>query len=119
MSGMKTKFLHYPLLVCAFFLSCIIFTLFLQPSSAVEKEYRCQVMEVPDGYGYVVTILPAGDTLIVQPYIPALGGHAPFHTKEEALKAGQLVCRKLSEGDNPAVSREEMQEILRSELKNE
>ncbi|MGN0047576.1 MAG: DUF4907 domain-containing protein [Bacteroides sp.] len=109
---MKTKLSYCLLLVCVVALACLFRTLFHRPSTKDGATYRCQVMEVPGGYGYVVTILPAGDTLIVQPHIPALGGYIPFDTQEEALKTGRLVCRKLSEGDNPSVSREEIQEIV-------
>lgn len=56
------------------------------------NELKCRVMEVEGGYGYVV--LHGADTLIYQPFIPALSGRLPFATKVEALAAGRLVCRK-------------------------
>lgn len=83
-----------------------------RPASATEGNYRCRVMEVPGGYGYVVTVLPAGDTLIVQPYMPAIGGYFPFGRQEEALETGRLVCRKLAQGEAPTVSREEVRKIV-------
>ena len=66
---------------------------------------KCRVMEVEGGYGYVV--LHGADTLIYQPFIPALSGRLPFATKVEALAAGRLVCRKLA-----ALSREEVESCL-------
>ena len=60
------------------------------------NELKCRVMEVEGGYGYVV--LHGADTLIYQPFIPALSGRLPFATKVEALAAGRLVCRKLADG---------------------
>lgn len=68
------------------------------------------MMEVEGGYGYVV--LHGADTLIYQPFIPALSGRLPFATKVEALAAGRLVCRKLADGQAPALSREEVESCL-------
>lgn len=74
------------------------------------NELKCRVMGVEGGYGYVV--LHGTDTLIYQPFIPALSGHLPFATKAEALAAGRLVCRKLADGQAPALSREEVESCL-------
>ena len=48
------------------------------------NELKCRVMEVEGGYGYVV--LHGADTLIYQPFIPALSGRLPFATKVEACR---------------------------------
>ena len=69
-------------------------------------ELRCRVVEVEGGYGYVV--LCGSDTLIYQPYMPAVGGRQAFSTKEDAMKIGKLVCRKLVDGQSPTVSPEEI-----------
>lgn len=113
---MKTKrafslIIDFALLLAA---TCLIYSYCLHPATVTEGNFRCRLMEVPGGYGYAVTSLPTDDTLIVQPYIPALGGYAPFETKEEALETGRLVCRKLAGGENPTVSREEVEEIQRN-----
>ena len=75
-------------------------------SSGGSDELKCRVMEVEGGYGYVV--LCGSDTLIYQPFIPAVGGRKAFATKEEALNAGKLVCKKLFEGEPPTLSEEEV-----------
>lgn len=75
-----------------------------------DNELKCRVMEVEGGYGYVV--LHGADTLIYQPFIPALSGRLSFATKAEALAAGRLVCRKLADGRAPALSREEVESCL-------
>ncbi len=67
---------------------------------------ECRTIEVKGGYGYVV--FHGKDTLIHQPFIPAVSGKRPFSTKEDAMKIGQLVCRKLSEYQLPAVTGEEV-----------
>lgn len=110
-SYMKTKPFLLLLPLLALCVSVAGLALFRQQVSATEGNYRCRVMEVAGGYGYVVTSLPTGDTLIVQPYVPSLGGCAPFATKRKALETGRLVCRKLSQGEPPTLSREEVWEI--------
>lgn len=75
-------------------------------SAVRQKGLRCRAMAVEDGYGYV--ILNGKDTLILQPYIPAVGKKQTFTTEEDAMKIGRLVCRKLANGQSPAVSGEEV-----------
>ena len=78
--------------------------------SAGSRGFACRPVQVVGGYGYVV--LHQEDTLIYQPYIPAIGRRVPFASEEDALKVGGLVCRKLMEGQPPTVSREEIVEKL-------
>lgn len=73
-------------------------------------EFACRPVQVVGGYGYVV--LHQEDTLIYQPYIPAIGKRVPFASEEDALKVSGLVCRKLMEGQPPTVSWEEIVEKL-------
>lgn len=70
---------------------------------------RCHVVREGEGYGYV--ILQADDTLIMQPYMPAVGGRRPFTTHRHARAVGELVCRKLQEGRSPMVSRGEVEAL--------
>ncbi|HIZ00694.1 MAG TPA: DUF4907 domain-containing protein [Candidatus Bacteroides merdipullorum] len=67
----------------------------------------CCVLQVPGGYGYVVR--QNGDTLILQPYMPAVGHRQAFRTEAEALRAGELVCRKLRRGLPPTLTCEEVE----------
>ena len=71
-----------------------------------DKGLHCEAVQVGNGYGYLV--LDGKDTLIYQPYIPAVGRRMTFGTKEEALKIGKLVCSKLQEGQSPTIGREEI-----------
>lgn len=75
-----------------------------------DGELKCRVMEVPGGYGY--TVFHGSDTVIYQPFIPAVGGRRPFLTKKDALNAGKLVCRRLAGGQSPALSREDVEACL-------
>jgi hypothetical protein len=76
------------------------------------EKLSCRSMQVKGGYGYVVVY--GTDTLIYQPYIPAIGEKITFASEEDALKIGRLVCRKLAEKQPPTVSREEIVENLPS-----
>ena len=74
--------------------------------SAGSEEFVCRPVQVEGGYGYVV--LHEEDTLIYQPYIPAIGERTPFTSEEDALKVGRLVCRKLDETKSPGISKDEI-----------
>lgn len=82
----------------------------LSCSRAGTGDWDCRVMPVPGGYGYVIR--QDSDTLICQPYIPAVGRRQPFRTEAEALAAGRLVCRKLRDGLPPALTCEEVEACL-------
>lgn len=90
--------------VSSFVAACLFF-------AVRQKGLRCQAMQVEGGYGYVV--LNGKDTLIYQPCIPAVGRKAVFSTPEDALKIGKLVCRKLVSGQSPAMSCEEVEEVMK------
>ncbi|MCD8183005.1 MAG: DUF4907 domain-containing protein [Bacteroides sp.] len=75
-------------------------------TSADSDGLQCEAIKVKEGYGYIV--VHEEDTLIYQPFIPAVSGKIPFATKEDALKIGELVCRKLSEHQLPTVTQEEL-----------
>lgn len=78
-----------------------------------DDELVCRPIAVEGGYGYI--ILCGKDTMIYQPFIPAVGGHTPFDSKEDAMKVGRIVYDKMFEGGSPMVTVEEVREALRSE----
>lgn len=80
-------------------------------SCASGDRLQCRVVPVSGGYGYV--ILHQEDTLIKQPYVPAIGRRQAFRTEQEALEVGRLVCRKLRGGVAPTVTSEEVEECLK------
>ena len=75
-------------------------------TNAAGEKLSCRSMQVEGGYGYVVVY--GADTLIYQPYIPAMGSKVAFATAEDALKVGELVCRKLDEKKSPGISKDEI-----------
>lgn len=70
------------------------------------RQFTCRPIEVVGGYGYVV--LHGTDTLIRQPFMPAIGGRKPFHSREAALRTAQKVCDKLERGLPPTLDKEEV-----------
>lgn len=80
-------------------------------TNAAGEKLSCRSMQVEGGYGYVVVY--GADTLIYQPYIPAIGEKTAFTSEEDALKIGTLVCRKLAEKQPPTVSRRRLLKTYR------
>ncbi len=79
-------------------------------SSDRQGVWKCKLLEVEGGYGYV--ILHGHDTLIRQSCIPAIGERKPFATREDALKIGRIVRDKLEAGQLPTVHSEEVRRAL-------
>lgn len=75
-----------------------------------QPPFSCRVIQVSGGYGYVV--MQDCDTLIRQPFIPAMKGRQPFNTKAEAERVGRLVCDKMTAGSPPTLSIEEVENCL-------
>ncbi len=75
-----------------------------------KNELWCHVMEVEGGYGYIVCC--GTDTLIYQPFIPAISGRKPFATKKQALEVAKLVCDKMAEGEMPSLTCEEVEACI-------
>lgn len=86
----------------------LLFILSVQTACRHERLYSC-VVQVDGGYGYV--ILHGQDTLIVQPYMPAVGGKVPFTTKKHAQAVAEEVCRRLQEGKSPALNWEDVEKL--------
>lgn len=73
------------------------------------KKLHCEAVLLEKGYGYVV--LYGRDTLIYQPYIPAIGKKATFSTEEDALKVANMVCRKLVQKTPPNMTKNEIDSL--------
>ena len=70
---------------------------------------ECTTYPVEGGYGYV--ILQHKDTVIKQPFIPAVKGHKAFLTSEDARKTGECVISKLLKGESPVIEIEELEKL--------
>jgi hypothetical protein len=63
--------------------------------------YRVAAFKTETGWGY--RIEGKDKVYIYQPIIPGIGGNHAFQTKEEAMRTGSLVLKKLKENKNPTV----------------
>ncbi len=87
--------------------TCLSFCTKRQPVQVTGPALECVVMQVDSGYGYA--ILQGKDTLIVQPFIPAVGKRRPFASEEDARTIGKLVMGKMAGAELPTVTHEEIQ----------
>ena len=76
--------------------------------SCQEKKELLRLAPVHTGASWGYQIFYKDRPLIYQPEIPAVSGHHPFSSKEEAMRVGRLVMRKLQTGASPAVSVREL-----------
>jgi hypothetical protein len=76
-----------------------------------ERGYRLEGIRTKQGWGYV--IYRNHSPFIYQDNIPGVSGMVPFRNKEIALEVGNLVVKKLRAGKNPALSRAEVNKVLR------
>jgi len=72
--------------------------------------YDVKLFRTGNGWGY--DVLKDGETLIHQPYIPAIEGEVPFSSEEEAGRTARIVVKKLRKKQIPSVSREEMEKLV-------
>ena len=63
--------------------------------------YRVAVFKIEIGWGYQIE--GKNKVYIYQPFIPTIEGKHAFKTKEEAMRTGSLVLKKLKENMNPTV----------------
>lgn len=85
-----------------------------QPTDEGGAEHivECHTVEVDGGYGYLITV--DADTLIYQPFIPAIGGFKPFATAEQAARVGRRVVERMLAGEPPALTPEEVNHELQA-----
>jgi hypothetical protein len=79
-------------------------------SSIVQRpSISVKVIQTGESWGYEIY----RDTIrfIYQETIPGLPGNQHFSSRDEALKCGELVCRKLRNAKNPSVSKEELENM--------
>lgn len=58
------------------------------------------------GWGYEIKV--DHKTFIRQESVPAVAGNKPFSTKEDAVKTGELVIKKLVKGNLPSLTQQEV-----------
>jgi hypothetical protein len=72
--------------------------------------YEMELYKSGEGWGY--DILKNNKIYIHQPYIPAVEGQVPFSNKQSARKTGRLVVKKIRNHKSPAITGEEIKDII-------
>lgn len=75
-------------------------------NSSKQEKLHCKAVLVENGYGYLIGC--GHDTVVYQPYIPAIGRKLPFTTEEDALRVGEWVCQQITKKESPSVSKKEL-----------
>lgn len=74
-----------------------------------QNVYRVATFKTEDGWGYQIE--GKKKVYIYQPSIPGIEGNHAFKTKEEAMRTGSLVLKKLKEKKNPALYRHDLDSL--------
>lgn len=82
---------------------------FIPKSEDSSSAIVTKVISLNDGYGY--QILKGDKVLIQQEVIPAIAGQQSFRTIKDAKFAADLVLFKLSKGDSPVLTVQELNEL--------
>jgi hypothetical protein len=74
--------------------------------------YEVSLFKSGDGWGY--DILKKDKPYIHHPFMPAVEGQVPFKDKRSAKKTGRLVVKKIRNHKLPAVTKEELNSLLKN-----
>ena len=97
---MTKKYLFYGLGII------LLIVLILSQTTTKKTSLSLEVIQIEDGWGYEVLI--DHKIYISQKCIPVIDGNQAFQTKNDALKVGELLVRKLKNKLTPTITREEL-----------
>lgn len=98
----KRSYLYFAL-VLVIILSAVIYT-------RRGHFYEIDLFKSDNGWGY--DVLVKNKPYIHQPYMPAVEGQVPFSSRQSARKTGRLVIKKIQNHEIPAVTPEEIKDII-------
>jgi len=76
-----------------------------------KKSYsKVEVYKSEQGWGYDIIINKK--KVIHQPYMPAIAGKCTFQNKKAARQTGELVLEKIKKKQTPAITEQELNDIL-------
>ena len=96
-------------------IGCLAFskTSFSKTDSSASS-FSMEVIEVNEGYGYQIS--HNNHITIFQPFIPCISGKKPFMEKRDAEQVGQLVMKRMKNGESYTVTLADL-ESLRIKIK--
>lgn len=96
-------------------IACLSFskTSFSKTDSSASS-FSMEVIEVSGGYGYQIS--HNNHITIFQPFIPSISGKKPFMEKRDAEQIGQLVMKRMKNGESYTVTLADL-ESLRIKIK--
>ena len=96
-------------------IACLSFskTSFSKTDSSASS-FSMEVIEVSGGYGYQIS--HNNHITIFQPFIPCISGKKPFMEKRDAEQIGQLVMKRMKNGESYTVTLADL-ESLRIKIK--
>lgn len=112
MKIVTNKKIYIPLLLLVAIVSVALFYYIHQDKHAFQIEV---VKLEPSGYGY--KILKGKQTVVYQPFVPALGHKQVFLSEEDAVKVAQLMRDHFEAGENPSVSKDDIRKLQLSGYK--
>lgn len=74
-----------------------------------QRGFTAEIFAVADGFGY--QILNGDRVLIKQDFIPVIPGKRPFSTADDAKMLAELVLKKLSQGESPVLTQQEIERL--------
>jgi hypothetical protein len=75
--------------------------------AAAPISYRCY----NTGHGWGYDILSYNKTIVHQPFIPGFPGNNGFSNEQQARTAAQFVIENIKSSGDPALSRQQLQQI--------
>jgi hypothetical protein len=74
--------------------------------------YKVSLFKSGDGWGYDIS--KKDKIYIHQPFVPAIEGQVPFQDKRSARKTGRLVAKKIGHHKSPAITKEELESVVKN-----
>jgi hypothetical protein len=111
MKPKTSKSLLYVAIAASVLLSAGAYTFFRHLSRQGDERLKVEVLPVAmvEGWGYEIKV--DGKTFIRQETIPAVPGGKHFVSREDALKTGNAVMKKLLKGTLPSLTPEEVKNL--------
>jgi len=100
-----TKFVRLLLIVSSFSIVIFIFLKAVQPKDCLSYT----VYEVKDGWGYDIQC--EDETIIHQPFIPAVMGFNTFKSKAKARKTAKFVLERLRQKGTPQLTVADLKDL--------